>query len=259
MARSSLIEDIFKISSGLPWWASSALGGSLFYALKYYVPTRISENLRPAWEPLFSVLAYGLLAICLAGAMASLITQLKQKRLFARQTSIRTIRELSWLEFEHLVLEAFRRKGYAAKLTDAGADGGIDVVLNNVEGTTLVQCKQWKTQKVGVKAIRELAGVVSAQDAQGGIFVCSGTYTDEARAFAKKAEIELIGDKQLVQLVGLERQSTNMSLGQTATDVHNCPRCGSALVQRTAKRGANAGGRFIGCAGYPKCRYTRNV
>lgn len=38
-----------------------------------------------------------------------------------------------------------------------------------------------------------------------------------------------------------------------------CPKCGSALVMRTARRGANAGGSFYGCTGYPKCRYTRNA
>lgn len=36
-----------------------------------------------------------------------------------------------------------------------------------------------------------------------------------------------------------------------------CPKCGAALLLRTARRGANTGGSFFGCSGYPKCRYTR--
>ena len=36
-----------------------------------------------------------------------------------------------------------------------------------------------------------------------------------------------------------------------------CPKCGSALVVRTARNGPNAGGTFLGCSGFPKCRYTR--
>ncbi len=36
-----------------------------------------------------------------------------------------------------------------------------------------------------------------------------------------------------------------------------CPKCGAALIRRTACRGANAGRSFFGCSGYPKCRYTR--
>ncbi len=38
-----------------------------------------------------------------------------------------------------------------------------------------------------------------------------------------------------------------------------CPRCGSALVLRTAKKGANAGNQFYGCSNFPKCRYVQNI
>lgn len=38
-----------------------------------------------------------------------------------------------------------------------------------------------------------------------------------------------------------------------------CPRCGAGLVMRTSKSGAQVGSRFLGCSGYPKCRYTRAV
>jgi hypothetical protein len=36
-----------------------------------------------------------------------------------------------------------------------------------------------------------------------------------------------------------------------------CPKCGSALVERVAKTGANAGRAFLGCSAFPKCRYVR--
>ena len=38
-----------------------------------------------------------------------------------------------------------------------------------------------------------------------------------------------------------------------------CPRCGSELVERIAKTGANAGKPFIGCWAFPRCRYTRQT
>lgn len=38
---------------------------------------------------------------------------------------------------------------------------------------------------------------------------------------------------------------------------HICPRCGSLLVLRTAKKGENAGKSFYGCSSYPKCRYIK--
>ena len=36
-----------------------------------------------------------------------------------------------------------------------------------------------------------------------------------------------------------------------------CPKCGAALVPRTARKGPSAGGRFFGCSAFPRCRYTR--
>ena len=32
-----------------------------------------------------------------------------------------------------------------------------------------------------------------------------------------------------------------------------CPKCGSAMVLRTSKKGPNAGNQFWGCSAFPKC------
>jgi restriction system protein len=39
----------------------------------------------------------------------------------------------------------------------------------------------------------------------------------------------------------------------------SCPRCGSPLVERTARSGPNAGKSFLGCKGFPKCRFVRSL
>lgn len=38
-----------------------------------------------------------------------------------------------------------------------------------------------------------------------------------------------------------------------------CPKCGSKLVERTAKKGPNVGTKFLGCESYPKCQFTRDM
>jgi hypothetical protein len=38
-----------------------------------------------------------------------------------------------------------------------------------------------------------------------------------------------------------------------------CPKCGSVMVLRTAKRGDNQGGKFWGCSKYPECRGVLNI
>ncbi|MES2355162.1 MAG: topoisomerase DNA-binding C4 zinc finger domain-containing protein [Pseudomonadota bacterium] len=37
------------------------------------------------------------------------------------------------------------------------------------------------------------------------------------------------------------------------------PRCGNAMIKRTAKRGENAGKMFLGCTTYPACKGTREL
>lgn len=39
----------------------------------------------------------------------------------------------------------------------------------------------------------------------------------------------------------------------------SCPRCGSSMVRRLARRGRNAGNHFWGCSRYPRCKGVRNI
>lgn len=38
-----------------------------------------------------------------------------------------------------------------------------------------------------------------------------------------------------------------------------CPKCGAEMVLRVAAKGPNAGNKFYGCSGFPKCRNIENV
>jgi restriction system protein len=38
-----------------------------------------------------------------------------------------------------------------------------------------------------------------------------------------------------------------------------CPKCGSSLKLRKARKGRNAGHQFYGCSSYPACKYTTNI
>ncbi|MEM5785911.1 MAG: NERD domain-containing protein [Syntrophobacteraceae bacterium] len=37
-----------------------------------------------------------------------------------------------------------------------------------------------------------------------------------------------------------------------------CPKCGSPLIKRVARQGKQAGREFLGCSGFPNCRYIKN-
>ena len=49
-------------------------------------------------------------------------------------------------------------------------------------------------------------------------------------------------------------QAISEQPAQLETSSPRCPKCGSEMVLRTAKRGDNQGGKFWGCSKYPECR-----
>jgi restriction system protein len=119
-----------------------------------------------------------------------------------------------------------------------------------------VQCKHWRKRQVGVTVVRELNGVVSAQGAHGGFVVTGGEFSHEAREFAASCGIKLIDGCALEKLIG-DTPSRNFGADSiVAVAAHAkpvCPQCGTAMIQRTAKKGQFAGQPFWGCGRYPKC------
>ncbi len=200
--------------------------------------------------------------------LVSLIRSFFIRRKFDGLGGADDIRQLSWRQFESIVGEAFRRRGYSV-IENAvdGPDGGIDLLIKKDGRKFYVQCKQWKQNTVSVKPVRELLGVITAGGADGGFFVSSGRYTQDAIAFARKTSIELIDGDELAAMVEearapqpfmdptVIRRAPTVFSEEASTP--ECPACGGAMVQRTAKRGANAGSTFWGCMSYPKCRGTR--
>lgn len=49
------------------------------------------------------------------------------------------------------------------------------------------------------------------------------------------------------------------SLKERFSSITHCPKCGSPLVLRTVKSGANAGSQFYGCTKYPACRHVAKL
>lgn len=241
----------------LPWWINILLAIVVYLSFKYWIPSIAFQS--PFYKgiamalPSFAPIAGGLLIFISA---ISVYNAFRKGSLLERQTGIGALRKISWLEFEELVGEAYRRKGYVVTETGkGGADGGIDLILRRGGEKLLVQCKHWKMDKVGVKVVRELYGVVAAESASGGIVISSGKFTQEARDFAKGKPLEMYDGSELLRLIA-DVQKSPMIFCQKPDD-HICPLCGSEMVIRTATRGQNAGNKFWGCSTFPKCRSTK--
>jgi restriction system protein len=177
--------------------------------------------------------------------------------------SLGLLRALEWKRFEELCAAYFGVLGFGTRLAAPGPDGGVDIHLVPEGSDTpgvLVQCKAWSTYDIGVKAIRELFGVMAASKVAEGVFVTTGRFTQPARDFALGKEIVLIDGADLLAKIAALREDEQARLLALATAGDftrpTCPSCGIKMVRRIARA---SGDPFWGCENFPGCRTTLRI
>lgn len=268
--KQSTFEDLIGIAAKLPWWAGMLLALVAYLILHHYATAEIAPAVSGAQlganvsSQLGRALAmFGQYLLPLAFIIGAGISAFRQRKRAGLLEDVQqgsgasVLNGMSWQEFEMLVGEAFRRADYSVEEKGGGgADGGIDLVLHKDGEKYLVQCKQWRAYKVGVPVVRELYGVMAASGAAGGFVVTSGVFTQEAKDFASGCNIELVDGAELKQIIARVQPYNDQEKKVLSMTGQLCPKCGSSMVMRTAKQGANAGKSFWGCSGYPQCRGT---
>ena len=172
-------DSVFDLLVVLPSWVSVITAAVVFLALAIVVPSLTIENpLLKGFASAAPKLAPVLSLLLLVPAPISAFHSWRKRKLLDSQRGIASTREISWREFEELVAEAYRRQGYQVlENHHGGADGGVDVRLRKDGALHLIQCKQWRSAKVGVRVVRELYGVMSAERAFSGSVISSGVFT----------------------------------------------------------------------------------
>jgi restriction system protein len=271
MARRN--DHFLRDLASAPWPVGVVAGIFVLLLGKVVVPGLLAASDNQFLKPLGAALSGGGLdallwvvaGACWVAALVSLLGRGRRRRLLDTQTGLSSLRTLSWRDFERLVAEAFHRRGYAVAETGlGGTDGGIDLLLQRDGRRTLVQCKQWKTQRVGVVTVREQFGLLTHHGADEAILVTTGDYTAEAKAFARDKPMRLIAGEELLDMVRgvqpAQRTSTDAaatsSIREQPSQSPGCPRCGSAMVKRAA-RATRA--PFLGCSQFPRCRGIRGL
>lgn len=279
--KTSTFEDLVVIASRLPWWVSLLIALGSWLILH---PIAISQPDAPEGLHQMGQVAAGQLgrtfaffgqyllpAVFVIGSIGSVFARAKRKKLAADVANAResgkTIEGISWREFELLVGETFRRKGFTVvEKGGSRPDGGVDLILHMGTDKYLVQCKQWKAINVGVTVIREFFGVMAAEGAAGGFVVTSGRYTAEAKEFAEGRNIQLVDGALLKRWISNHSEATpETPLNSTALpttvqpETPLCPVCNGTMKIRTAKRGSNIGAEFWGCSKFPVCRGVRKM
>jgi restriction system protein len=188
-----------------------------------------------------------------SGIASTFMTQTKEQARAALQSMLNN---LDWYQFEKLVALLYEQAGYRVDHKGgAEADGGVDLVVWRAEDDfSVVQCKHWRKSKVGVSALRELRGSMNDMNTEQGVFVALSGYTDPAQDYAKEKGIWLYEGMHIVSMIE-HSEAVRGQVSEYLLDTRKfCPACEREMKVRTARRGRNAGNKFWGCTGYPKCK-----
>ena len=263
----------------LPWPVALVVGGIGYAGIRYGIPALFARQDGPFVQALalqgeaLAPVAWIFLAACSLCALVAFANAQRRRRLLDTRTGLDSLAAIGWRDFERLVGEAFRRQGYAVAETGLGGpDGGIDLILRKDGRRTLVQCKQWRRRQVPVNVVREMYGLLAHYSAHDVRIATVGGFTRDAARFAAGKPIDLIDGATLLAMIQSVQTDTRPAPPvQPAADVlriapafdtaspavasvPDCPRCGTAMVERTNRRNATT---FWGCTAFPVCRGTR--
>jgi restriction endonuclease Mrr len=181
----------------------------------------------------------------------------KEYRQYLRNIRLPTyLQEMHPLDFEMLACDLHARMGYEVETTPFSGDSGADGFLRKDGELTILQAKRVQGS-VGEPILRDLFGTMHSFDAKFGVVVTTGKVSEQARNWSANKPIRII---ELAELTSLIRQyfpeddvvPSTFAVPQDSSEL--CPECHRPLSKRKGSHG-----RFLGCSGYPACRYTRNL
>ena len=243
----------------VPWWVSFTAAATAYLFCSFLVPSLMSGN--PALSRLADWLIEGapfLAALFVALGTFVFFRELHRRRLRQTQSRLESIRGMDWQNFELLVAQGFRRLGYA--VDNRGwyvPDSRVHISLQKNGGRTLVECRQWRAEHVGLTPVRELYHTLGLEHADGALLVTSGTFTPEAEAYARDKPIGLVGGQALMELV--EAVQKGSLHGRRILDAPRCPVCERPMARRKARWGSTIGQVYWACLDAPRCPGTRHI
>ena len=144
-----------------------------------------------------------------AGALpggALLIRRWTKGRRLRKHAAIEALHSLSAGEFEELIGDYFKSKGFVVHRSGKPGDHGVDLsVYTPREGKWLVQCKRYRRKVVGEPSIRDLFGAMHHFHADRGYLITTGRFSANAVSWAEGKDIQLVDGEVLVEMLGGKR------------------------------------------------------
>lgn len=183
-------QTLFNILLRQPWWVTLLVAFAIF---------AVAHAVFPPVAP-FMALPFAGLSVYIG------YRQWRGSSALNAGERLASIRAMSWEEFSLVVSQAYRRQGYSVA---AANRPGYDFTLTKDGRVTLLQCRRWKVNQVGVGPVRELADAVSRDQAYKGICIATGEFSAPARKLISSEPVVLVSGNDLVELMGrLPRKSS---------------------------------------------------
>jgi len=107
--------------------------------------------------------------------------------------------DMSPEEFEHYCADVLRQMKWQARVTQASADQGVDIVADKRGIRIVIQCKKY-SKPVGNRAVQEIVAAIAHEEAQQGVVVTTSDYTPAAKKLAASNEVLLLHHSDLPKI-----------------------------------------------------------
>lgn len=152
-------------------------------------------------------------------AQLSISTQSKELSRLREQyiPQMNQIYEMSAFQFEDFMAYIFEKKGYSVQKTSRTNDGGRDAIMKLNGKKYLLECKRYAAENSsGRPDIQKFHSAIISDKAEGGFFVTTGKFTDNAVNYASDKNLTLIDRSELKEFIG----SAFKTIG--GNGVYNC-------------------------------------
>ena len=160
---------------------------------------------------------------------------IKKSELYGKEARVR-----KWLNANNIgTVHTFQGQGTDEVIFLLGCDsksmGAVNWVNNNIVNVAATRAK-FRFYMIGDKSV----------------------WTCRPVRVARECTAEILTDKEVAELLGDKTKEADDKTEEVKSAYAKismiCPECGGKLIERSGKFG-----KFIGCSGFPKCRFTQSV
>ena len=172
----------------------------------------------------------------------------------------RVFEDIEWRRFEAVCESLFAQAGFETRTRSHGPDAGADIGLyapDTEAAAAVVHCRHGLGQPVGIKELREFAGVMASRKLHRGTFATPSAFTAEAQLFARENGISALDGARLLALIAGRTTAQQHALLAIAYQGEywrpTCANCGIKMVERPDRA------RKVSdwaCTRFPRCQFT---